>query len=387
MSNARTALIIGAGIGGLAAGVALRRAGWRIRIHERASGLRELGFGLGLAPNALAALNELGVAETVTSAGSRLAKVELRYANGQVLRRLNLQFGLPSVVALRPDLYGALLTAVGDEALRLGSEAVSINPGAGDVTVRFKDGSTDTGDVLVGADGIHSVIRKWLHPHERPPRPSGFCAVRGVAYGVGHFLGDLSGVGYLDDAIEAATVRASSDAVYWYVSLRSQDVEETTPQAILNRRCADVEPPLRAIWSATSSDDMRFDQLFERDALRTWGNGRITLVGDAAHPLLPHTGQGAALALEDAVALGLVIAGSGDTARALRQYEVVRRRRTRAFVKLGPRIARITTTKNVAIKTLRALAIRWAPERLLALSARSLQRDPHEKLRPQHVNG
>ena len=104
MSNARTALIIGAGIGGLAAGVALRRAGWRIRIHERASGLRELGFGLGLAPNALAALNELGVAETVTSAGSRLAKVELRYANGQVLRRLNLQFGLPSVVALRPDL-------------------------------------------------------------------------------------------------------------------------------------------------------------------------------------------------------------------------------------------------------------------------------------------
>jgi FAD-dependent urate hydroxylase len=268
MSEKRTALIIGAGIGGLAAGLALRRAGWHIRVHERAASPRELGFGLGLAPNALSALHELGVAEPVVRAGAQLAKVEFRYTNGRVLRRLNLQFGFPAVVALRPDLHGALLTAVGDEHSRLAREAVSVSEDAGGITVHFNDGSTDTGTMLVGADGVHSTIRKCLHPHERPPRPSGFCAIRGVAYGVSHHLGDLSGVGYLDNAIEAATVRASSDAVYWYMSLRVQDVVDATPQAILNQRYRGFESPLRSILSATKPDDMRFDQLFERDALR-----------------------------------------------------------------------------------------------------------------------
>jgi 2-polyprenyl-6-methoxyphenol hydroxylase-like FAD-dependent oxidoreductase len=383
MSDRRTALIIGAGIGGLAAGLSLRRAGWDIRIHERATSPRELGFGLGLAPNALSALHELGVAEHVVRAGARLAKIELRRANGRVLRRFNVKVGLPAVVALRSDLHGALLAAVGDDALRLSSEAVSFSESRRGVTVHFSDGSADTGTILIGADGVHSTIRKRLHPNERSPRPSGFCAVRGVAYGVGDYLGGLSGVGYLDDAIEAATVRASSnaDAVYWYMSLRSQDVTDPGPMTILNQRCRDFEPALRAILLATKPDDMRFDHLFQRDALRTWGVGHVTLLGDAAHLLMPHTGQGAAQALEDAVALGLAMAGSGSVEQALRRYEAVRSRRTRAFIRLGPRIARVTTTSNVVIKAVRSLALRLTPERLLALSARGFQRDPHRELR------
>jgi 2-polyprenyl-6-methoxyphenol hydroxylase-like FAD-dependent oxidoreductase len=245
-------LIIGAGIGGLAAGLSLRRAGWDIRISERAASPRELGFGLGLAPNALSALHELGVAEHVVRAGARLAKIELRRANGRVLRRFNVKVGLPAVVALRSDLHGALLAAVGDDALRLSKEAVSFSESR-----------------------------------------------RGVT----------------------------------------------------------------------------------RDALRTWGEGHVTLLGDAAHLLMPHTGQGAAQALEDAVALGLAMAGPGSVEQALRRYEAVRARRTRAFIRLGPRIARVTTTSNVAIKAVRSLALRLTPERLLALSARGFQRDPHRELR------
>ena len=381
MTDGRTALIIGAGIGGLAAGLVLRRAGWTIRIHERASSPRELGFGLSLAPNALAALRELGVAETVVRAGASVASVEFRCANGRVLRRLNLPFGFPAVVALRPDLHGALLAAVGDGALRLDSEVMSFSESASGISIRCRDGSIDSGHLLIGADGIQSVIRRILHPNERPPRPSGFCAIRGIAYGVSHHLGDLSAVGYLDDAIEAATVRASNDAVYWYISLREQDVVDETPQAILNQRGRDFEPSFRSIVSATNPDDMRFDRLFERDALRKWGSTRVTLLGDAAHPLLPHTGQGAAQALEDAVALGLSIAGSDDAEEALRRYEAVRSRRTRSFIRMGPRIARITTTGNLAIRTVRSLAIRLVPERLLALSADRFQRDPHRALR------
>lgn len=380
----RTALVVGAGIGGLAAGLVLGRAGWIVRIHEQAHSPRELGFGLALAPNALRALQELGIAEPVVRAGSGLAGFELRHTSGRVLRRLDAQrLGVPAVVALRPQLHGALMGAIDRDALRLGSEAVSFTENGGSVTLHLKDGSTDSGAVLVGADGVHSVIRRSLHPNEPPPHPSGFCAVRGVAYGAGHHLGDLSGVGYLGNAIEAATVRASSDAVYWYMSLRSRDVVDPSPEAILSARYPAFEPALRAILSATRPEDMRFDRLFLRRPLRAWGTGRVTLLGDAAHLLLPHTGQGAAQALEDAVALGLAVSGPGGLEQTLRRYEAVRSRRTRAFIKMGPRIARTTTTTNVAIRIARWLAIRLTPEPLLALSARRFHGDPHQELRPR----
>jgi 2-polyprenyl-6-methoxyphenol hydroxylase-like FAD-dependent oxidoreductase len=383
MNDSRTALIVGAGIGGLAAGLALRRAGWEIRIHERAASPRELGFGLVLAPNALSALRELGVAHAVEGVGVATTDVEIRRINGRVIRRFNAQVGGPTVVALRPALHGALLHAVGGDALRLGSEAVSFSSDPVSVTLRLRDGKTDQAHVLVGADGVNSVMRNQLHPNAPMLRPSGFCGVRGVAYGVSSYLGNLAAVGYLDDGLEAATVRASGDAVYWYFSLLSDELPRDTraPTAIVERRFADFEPSLQAILSATQPADMRFDELFQSDPLQTWGVGRVTLLGDAAHPLLPHTGQGAAQALEDAVALGLALSGTGGVEQALRKYEEIRARRTRTFVKLGPRIARVTTTRNALIKTIRTAAIRLLPEPLLALSSLIRQRDPHRALR------
>lgn len=126
---------------------------------------------------------------------------------------------------------------------------------------------------------------------------------------------------------------------------------------------------------------MRFDDLVERDSLYPWGIGAVTLLGDAAHPLLPHTGQGAAQALEDAVTLGLVLSPGGSIEEALRRYEEVRFRRTRPFVKLGRRIARMTTTRNALIQVVRTLAIRLVPERVLSFSSMRLKRDPHRRLR------
>jgi hypothetical protein len=115
------------------------------------------------------------------------------------------------------------------------------------------------------------------------------CSLRGVAYGVGDSLGELGGVAYLDAGIEAATVRASSDAVYWYFSLLVNDLPEArrTPGEILNAWTERFEPALRMIVSSTRDEDMRFDVLVQRDPLPVWGAGRVTLLGDAAYPLLP----------------------------------------------------------------------------------------------------
>jgi 2-polyprenyl-6-methoxyphenol hydroxylase-like FAD-dependent oxidoreductase len=380
----RTAAIAGAGIGGLAAGVALRRAGWTVRIHERAASPRELGFGLLLAPNALSALHELGVADAVTSGAVPATGAEIRRLNGRLIRRFQEPAGLPTLVALRSELHGALLAGIGDDVLRLGSEVVSFNQTPRAVTLWLADGSTDTADVFIGADGIRSAIRRQLHPREPPPRPSGFCAVRGVAYGVGGRLGDLAAVGYLDDGIEAATARASGAAVYWYLSLLSADLPTgcRTAAAVLDRLVRRFEPALKAIVSATKPDDMRFDELFERDPLGSWGDGRVTLLGDAAHPLLPHTGQGAAQALEDAVALGLALSSDVDSQHALRRYERVRMRRTRTFVRLGPRIARVTTTRSASIQLVRAAGIRLIPAWMIKGWGAG-RRDPHRELRPR----
>jgi 2-polyprenyl-6-methoxyphenol hydroxylase-like FAD-dependent oxidoreductase len=377
------ALIVGAGIGGLAAGVALRRAGWEIRIFEKAANPRELGFGLLLAPNALAALRELDVADAVTRTTTPQGAVEVRRLDGHVLRRFNVQIGGPAVVALRPDLHGALLAAVGDDALRLGREAASASHNSAGVLLQLRDGSRETGDVLIGADGVASCVRATLHPNERPPRPSGFCALRGVAHGAAEHLSSLTARAYLDDGIEAATARAGRDSVYWFMSLLARDwpLETRTPMAILDRMAPRLDTPFRQIVSATQPEDMRFDELFDRNPLAGWGAGRVTLLGDAAHPMLPHTGQGAAQALEDAVALGLVLSKCEENVEAaLRRYEQVRARRTRSFVKLGRRIPRVTTTHNRLVQSLRTLAVRLVPESLVA-GTFARGRDPHQLLR------
>jgi 2-polyprenyl-6-methoxyphenol hydroxylase-like FAD-dependent oxidoreductase len=387
MRQSRTALIVGAGVGGLAAGIALRRLGWRVRIFERASEPRALGFALNLAPNAVQALSELGLAERLMSEGCVVSRAELRRADGTVLRRFDVAAGLEdvaSVFALRSALHGALLDATPAADLALGSEAVRFTATPTGVALELKDGDTEAGDLLVGADGVGSIIRRLLHPAEPPPRRSGYFAVRGVAYNAAHALGTLSAVAYLDYGIEAATVRASQDAVYWYVSLLAEDAGAMKhgSGAIADRCGSLLDDRFRVIVRATEPDDLRLDELFDRDPIEDWGRGPVTLLGDAAHPMLPHTGQGAAQALEDAVALGLAIAAGHDLDASLRKYERIRSRRTRGIVMRGRRIARFTTTKSRMIDWLRAAAIRIVPTKAMAsgfLLAR--EADPHRALR------
>ena len=371
----RSALIVGAGIGGLSAGIALRQAGWDVRIFERSPALRELGFGVGLAPNAMAALGELGVADDVIARSFEPTRAEARRPDGTVLKRATIPRGVlggPFVVAMRPVLYGALLDAVGTELVTAGSEAAGFSMHRDRVTLHLTDGSSVEGDLLVGADGVRSVIRRQLHPSDPPPRPSRIISVRGAVDGAAGHLGGTDAIYYLGPGIESAFIRASATGIYWFFAV----AEELVPVEI--RRSADASSPsaaaaeilaymaprfdasFRAITSATS--EVRHDGvLVDRDPLPSWGDGRVTLIGDAAHPMLPQTGQGAAQAIVDGVTLGQMLTGETDVEGTLRAFEAERQPKTAALVRQGRRTARFMRIRNPLVCYVRELALRAFP--------------------------
>jgi 2-polyprenyl-6-methoxyphenol hydroxylase-like FAD-dependent oxidoreductase len=361
----RTALIVGAGIGGLAAGIALRREGWAIRIVERAESARELGFGLLVSPNAVNALRHLGVADAVLRRGWAPTRCEVRRLDGRVLKRVTFPppdvLGGPMIVALRSALHGALLDAIDPATIELGREAVGCAVEDSRARLHLADGETIDADLLVGADGIGSIIRRTLHPAEAPPRASGIVAVRGGVHGLVDRLGGLSGIYYLSRGVEAFAVRASETGIYWALSLARVLVPDTMrdPRAIVTLMAPRLDPALRAIAGAT--DDLRCDDLVDRDPLPAWGRGRVTLLGDAAHPLLPHTGQGAAQAMVDAVTLAAALHAGPSVERALRAYEHERQPKTAALVGQGRRTAAVMRTVNPLACAIRDAALRLMP--------------------------
>lgn len=364
---ARTALIVGAGIGGLSAGIALRRAGWEIRIFERATSPRELGFGVALAPNAVAALRDLGVVDAVLArsfAPSR-GRFEVRRMDGHVLKAADVvlaeALGGQMAIALRSALHGALLDAVGLDTIALGWRADGFTQTDDGVVLRSADGDTVEGDVLIGADGVTSAIRRVLHPDEPPPRASGLVSVRAAVEGATSHLGGLSAIYYLGPGVESVIVRASATGIYWFISVNERLLPPgmRDPAAIVRVVSPWFDDTFRAIAGAT--EEMRTDELVDRDALPFWGTGRVTLLGDAAHPLLPHTGQGAAQAMVDAVSLGRHLAGGADVKTALRTYEDERRPKTTVLLGQGRRTARVMRTMNPLANAVRNVVVRMIP--------------------------
>jgi 2-polyprenyl-6-methoxyphenol hydroxylase-like FAD-dependent oxidoreductase len=360
----RSALIVGAGIGGLSAAIALRNRRWSVQVFEQAPSVRELGFGLALAPNAMAALEDLGVAEVVKARSHEPRRGDFRRPDGTIIKRLEMPantIGGPIRVALRQALHGALMEELGPDAIQVGRRVTGFAEHGDRVSVRFDDGTAIEGDVLIGADGSGSAIRRQLHPNEGPPRDSGITAVRGGVYGALQHLGDREAVYYLGPGIESVFVRASDTGMYWFLSLSRTLVPPgaTDPRAVIAALSPRFDDTFRAVTAAT--DDLRLDDLYDRDPLPRWGTGRVTLLGDAAHPMLPQTGQGAAQAMVDAVRLAAALEPGVHVETALRAYERERMPKTAALVAQGRRTALLMGMTNPVASFLREMVLRAIP--------------------------
>jgi len=330
MNRERTAAVVGAGIGGLATAIALRRAGWEVTVYERADELRPLGAGLSIWPNGVRALRELGLgdlAERAPRGGGAL-----RRADGSVLAEFDPdmiaeRYAAPLVGLHRADLHDALMDAAGRDRIRLGTEVAGL---AGD-ELRFADGSGVRAELIVGADGIESTIRAAVVA-DGAPRDSGIVAFRGVA----EFDGDVPAGEWWGDGSVAGLLPLLGGRIYWYLAFRG-----APDRGELDRRLRGYAAPVPEIVAATARADVLVHRLYDRRPTAGWSNGPATLLGDAAHPMLPFLGQGACAALEDAVALAAAFEHNPDVQDALSAYELARYARTKDLVAGSARAARI----------------------------------------------
>ncbi|HLK76051.1 MAG TPA: FAD-dependent monooxygenase [Streptosporangiaceae bacterium] len=341
------AAVVGGGLGGLAAAVALGRAGIDIEVHEQAQQLAEVGAGVSLAPNGLRMLERLGVGEEIERLGARYASTELRLPDGQAVAHEPYQFTMPgqNMGIHRADLLALLASQLPPGTVRTGHRCTGFRQDDDSATAVFADGTTATADVVIGADGIHSVLQGFVVAPAQPEF-SGVVAYRGLVPRVaGYPAGTMrmwvgEGRHFLVFPVRAGQLLNYVGFVPSGTAVRESWSAPGDPAA-LAAHFAGWDPVIGRVIAAISGPGGSGFQwgMYDRVPLPRWSSGRLTLLGDAAHPMLPHLGQGVNQALEDAVALATLLGASTSPAgvpRALTAYEGLRRDRT-ARVQLGSR--------------------------------------------------
>jgi 2-polyprenyl-6-methoxyphenol hydroxylase-like FAD-dependent oxidoreductase len=358
-------VIVGGGIAGLTAAIALRATGWEVVVCERAPEVREVAAGISLWPNAVRVLRRLGVGEAVEAAGCVATGSRLRTWRGAALGpstvdQLAERFGAPLVVLHRAFLQGILCSAFDRQTLRLGAECVAVEPEAHGAVVHLADGGVEAGRMVVGADGIHSLVRETVGSQE-PITYSGYLSMQGVVPLGLDLAGRLrTGESWGRGALFGAAMLGGNQA-YWWASWREPELpagdREDDKRALLVR-FGEWHDPIPELIDASMAEAIVRTPLYERTAVDRWTHGAVVLVGDAAHPMLPSLGQGACQAIEDAAALAHALAEAPDVAVALRAYERRRRPRAEMVVRQARRMARLAHLANPAAQAVRDAAFR-----------------------------
>ena len=334
-------IVIGAGIGGLAAALTLKRSGVEVQVFEQAAELREIGAGIQISPNAARILNRLGLEEPLRRFGVRPRAIVIRrWDDGRVLARQPLadacerNFGAPYYNFHRAEMLDVLSAAVPAGVLHLDHRCVGLTQHADRVEVKFHNGVTADADVVVGADGIHSTVREVIVGPESP-RFSGHVAYRGLvpAERVEHLGLEIAASVWWGPDHHFVHYYVGAGARYHnWVAITPGEwrIESWTAKgevADALKEFAGWHPQISAIIGSVDATNRW--ALYDRDPLPEWTVGRVTLMGDAAHPMLPYMAQGAVQSIEDAAVLArcLELADAHDVSAALQRYEQTRKPR------------------------------------------------------------
>ncbi len=369
--RSKKAIVIGAGIGGLTTAVTLRRVGIDVEVYERAPELLAAGSGLSVMSNAISALNSVDIDLGLDKRGQAVESYVIRTAEGEVIRDLPFpdvcrRLGTPSVCISRSDLQAALLDAGGDVPIHLGHAMTGFEHDDG-VRVEFEGGRTARGDVLIGADGFRSAVRRQLVGID-DARDSGYVCWLGIVPFahpkfptgcVGHYWGSGQRFGLID---------IGHGRAYWW-GTKNMPAEESAQwsggKAGVLHAYDGWADEVRAVIEATPEADILAMPSRDRPFLEHWGTGPVTLLGDAAHPMLTSLGQGAAMAIEDAVVLATSLAEATDPQQGLRDYENQRRERTRQMVANSREVSDFEQWESPLYRAMRDTYFRFVPQTVL----------------------
>ncbi|MGO4326869.1 FAD-dependent monooxygenase [Cupriavidus sp. 2TAF22] len=343
--------INGAGIGGLAAAIALRKLGQDVVVFEQAARFARVGADINLTPNAVLALDGLGVGDALRETAARPThRISRQWDTGEETSRLamsdeaEIRYGAPQLTMHRGDLMTALEGALPSACVKLGKKATEIIPREAGATLRFADGTQEDVDVLIGADGIHSAVRAAILGPEHPVF-TGVVAYRAVVPAERLSVPNLQaftkwwGPEATSQIVTFPLNRGREIFIFATVAQDAWRHESwTTPGRVEDVRAAyaGFHPEARALLDAC--DDVLISALYVRDPLPRWSAGHIALLGDACHPMMPFMAQGAGMAIEDGVVLARCLADAqdGDVPAALARYQAARHART-SRVQIGSR--------------------------------------------------
>lgn len=366
-------IVIGAGITGLATALALRKAGIEVEIYEKVAELCEVGAGISLWPNAIRALERLGLGEAIRERSISYARTAILRSDGRVITESSFDemaaaLGSAVVVLHRAELLRMLSEPIQD-VIRLDRRCTGFEDQGDSVVARFADGSEDRADALIGADGLHSVVRAQMHPNEAI-RYSGYTAWRSVckfdtarmivseSWGAGRRFG---------------VVQMSGGFVYWYATKNAPPGESDRPgraKQDLLETFRGWHNPIAELISVSEESAILRNDIEDRDPLSEWGGGRVTLAGDAAHPMTPNLGQGGCQGIEDALVLARALNSGSSLSAALRDYERQRIARTTPIVLRSRQVGRIGQLQNPLACRVRDLVLGRVPS---SVTLRQLQ--------------
>jgi 2-polyprenyl-6-methoxyphenol hydroxylase-like FAD-dependent oxidoreductase len=353
-------IVVGGGIAGLSVAIGLRRSGHDVVVLERAPRIDPLGAGITLFANAMSALDRLGMRDAVTAHGAPATRSAILTLEGRELAQVPSDLLEGTMAIHRADLQRELAAAAGE--VRLGMEITAVEQHDDGVIAGGADGSEERGDLLIGADGLSSVVRSAVA--DVRPRYAGYTAWRGVSP-VPVDSGRLTeswGVGERFGLVDIGRGRT-----YWFATKNAPEGEPDEHEgkkAEILRRFSGWHEPIAAVARSTDEGAILRNDVYYLEPLSRWSEGRVVLIGDAAHATTPGVGQGAAQAIEDAVVLTDRLRGGEDLATALAAYEATRRPRAEAVLKMSRRTDKAAQLASPVGWRLRNALVRGMPERV-----------------------
>ncbi|MFF0531745.1 FAD-dependent monooxygenase [Nocardia amikacinitolerans] len=365
----RSATVVGGGIGGLAAAVALTSRGWQVEVLERGDDSGAAGSGISLWSNGIRALDALGLGDRVRAAGMAGTEGGIRDRTGRWLSRTDVaalarRHG-PLVVLRRADLLEILREALPAGALRPAVAVVGVEDHGAVATVEHSRGSCES-DLVIGADGVRSVVRESVWPNAPEPRYAGYTAWRMITRPL-EFTPDGSETWGRGERF--GVVPLADGFAYLFATANAPEGQHSGigEFAEVQRRFGRWPDPIPAVLDAVDPDTVLRHDIYDLPALDTFARGRVVLLGDAAHAMTPNLGQGANQALEDAVTLAAML-GKHPIQAALTGYDRLRRTRTQTITRQSYRIGAVAQWSAPAAIWLRDNVIRIAPNRVISRS-------------------